>query len=357
MSVPYAGGYLGLGNSFTSQNRAVEAAIGGWVEIGRTTLGSAGDAIDVTSLADKRYYMVLTNIIQNGNYNFRIRMNADTGNNYTSRISENGATDATATATDQINFTADANTTDCFNVGYAANLDTTEKLWQSWLANVRTAGAATAPFRGETVGKHVQTTVPIDEFNIFNNFGSSKFATGSECVVLAWDPADTHTDNFWELLDEVDLSGGAATTLTSNVFTSKKYLWIQMYQDTKTANAASLWRVGNTTIDTGSNYAQRFSLNGATDGTSTSVNTLHRETAGGNDPIFTNIFVINNASNEKLAILHSIDANNLGAANAPGRYEAVCKWTDTTNQIDIVQMYTITQTMGTNTQMKIWGSD
>ena len=29
-------------------------AVGGWVELGRTTLGSAGTDIDVTSLADKR---------------------------------------------------------------------------------------------------------------------------------------------------------------------------------------------------------------------------------------------------------------------------------------------------------------
>jgi hypothetical protein len=31
--------------------------VGGWVELGRTTLGSAGDSISVASLPDKRYYM------------------------------------------------------------------------------------------------------------------------------------------------------------------------------------------------------------------------------------------------------------------------------------------------------------
>ena len=39
----------------TTGFNTVAAVAGGWKELGRTTLGSAGDIIDVTSLADKRY--------------------------------------------------------------------------------------------------------------------------------------------------------------------------------------------------------------------------------------------------------------------------------------------------------------
>ena len=44
----------------TAADRAeVPAVSGGWKEVGRTTLGSANQFIDVESLPDKRYYMML----------------------------------------------------------------------------------------------------------------------------------------------------------------------------------------------------------------------------------------------------------------------------------------------------------
>ena len=43
----------------TTGFNSIPAVAGGWVELGRTTLGSAGDDITVSSLADKRYYMIL----------------------------------------------------------------------------------------------------------------------------------------------------------------------------------------------------------------------------------------------------------------------------------------------------------
>ena len=43
--------------------------IGGWVELGRTTLGAAADTITVSSLADKRYYMILNSNLASGTIN------------------------------------------------------------------------------------------------------------------------------------------------------------------------------------------------------------------------------------------------------------------------------------------------
>ena len=39
--------------------------VGGWKEIGRDTLGSAGDLLTVPNLVNKRYYMVLASCIAN----------------------------------------------------------------------------------------------------------------------------------------------------------------------------------------------------------------------------------------------------------------------------------------------------
>jgi hypothetical protein len=43
-----------------------QQVVGGWVELGRTTLGGTGTTITASSLADKRYYMVLMNNINTG---------------------------------------------------------------------------------------------------------------------------------------------------------------------------------------------------------------------------------------------------------------------------------------------------
>ena len=329
-------------------------SVGGWVELARTTLGSAGDTIDVSSLPDKRYYMVLTNILQNGDYNFRTRMNGDSGSNYSYRESANGASDTTSTSTDLINFTAASNTTDCFNVGYAANLSSKEKLWQSWLANVRTAGAGTAPYRGETVGKHAQTSNPISQFNIFNNYGSNKFASGSECVVLGWDPADTHTTNFWEELASVENSG-VTDNLSSGTFTAKKYLWVQFYLKPSGNNTQRNLTFNN---DTGTNYARRNSNAGGSDSTSTSQANINLADSSGAEYGFYNMFIINNSSNEKLGILHSNVALATGASNAPWRQEYAFKWANTSSQITEIDL---TNTAGgvdySISGMKVWGSD
>jgi len=75
--------------------------------------------------------------------------------------------------------------------------------------------------------------------------------------------------------------------------------------------------------------------------------------------MFVNIFIVNNASNEKLIICHGVsDNSSTGAANAPARTEMVGKWTNTSNQADILQFFN--QGAGTltgNSTARIWGSD
>ena len=86
------------GNSFLSFGVAPVGEIGGWIELGRTTLGSTSDTVTVSSLADKRYLMILSNSLNSGAIAGRLRLNTDSGSNYAYRASDNGGADFTATS-------------------------------------------------------------------------------------------------------------------------------------------------------------------------------------------------------------------------------------------------------------------
>jgi len=348
MSLPYLHPYLGLSNGLNTLHAAGGgggAGVGGWVELGRTTLGSAGDNIDITSLDDKRYYMLLTYVLDSGSMTPRLRLNSDTGTNYAIRGSTNGGADSTVPSADTMamaNFSGE----DIFQVQYVANYATKEKLVISHSIDQVTAGASTAPSRSEFVGKHAQTSNPISAVNVVNQNAGS-FASGSEVVVLGWDPADSHTNNFWE---ELGTDSGTGSTLDVS-FTSKKYLWIQAY----VGDAESIiFQCGNSSVDTGNNYAMRYSTDGGADATSTSRANLIPTTGSSNH--FLNMFVINNASNEKLFIVHTIAQNTAGATNAPSRRELVGKWVNTSNQINVIKL-TAGSSYSAESIVKVWGAD
>jgi len=332
---------------------------GGWVELGRTTLGSTADAINVTSLADKRYLMILTHIFDSGQTNLRYNFNSDTGSNYAKRQSINGGSSSTGSSESNIGIVQDNADDDRFQVGYVSNLAAQEKLMINHaVERGNNSGANNAPARVDTVGKWANTSNAISAVNISND-ATGDYESGAECVVLGYDPTDTHLTNFWEELASVDLSGGVSDTLSSGTFTAKKYLWVQCYLNSNSTTPTSKIRVGNSTVDSGTNYAERYSVDGAADGTVTSIDELD---AGVNidtgESEFHNMFIINNASNEKLMIHHRVGNNaGTGAANAPSRRENVFKWANTSNQINILQFKSDSGTYATNSILKVWGSD
>jgi hypothetical protein len=266
MSLPYLQPYLGLSNGLNTLHAAggPGGAVGGWVELGRTTLGGASSTIDVTSLADKRYLMVLYDLKDTGvTINPYTRLNSDTGSNYASRYSADGASDSTLiNNSNGIIGSACADASEQFGVGYFANYSTKEKLsLQHWVSE-SVSGASNAPRRGESVGKHAQTSNPISSINFRNGLGGN-MASGSEVVVLGWDPADSHTNNFWEELASVEL-GGASSNISTGTISAKKYLWLQGYFKKTSASTEVTIQYNN---DTGSNYARRKSTDGGADGT------------------------------------------------------------------------------------------
>ena len=331
------------------------AVAGGWKEVGRTTLGSAGDIIDVTSLPDKRYYMVLYYVKNDdGNaINCNNRFNSDTGTNYRFRSnSSDGGGEYTPTSQTSLGLT-DGSGAPHFIVEYIANLSNKEKLTISHVIRQRNSGAGNSPSRSEVVGKWVNTSSSISSLSA-NNAGAGSYASGSEVVVLGWDPADTHTTNFWEELASVDLSGGAASSIDSGTITAKKYLWFQVYVDGSTVNNRMHIRMNG--LSTGI-YADRYNLNGGTDGTDTSSGSARLSDVNDLLPKFVNGFIVNNSANEKLGIAHEVSQNTAGAGTAPQRTESVFKIANTSAQITSLQLINLSGNWGTGSYFKVWGSD
>tara|TARA_R110002124_G_scaffold281929_1_gene456694 strand:- start:504 stop:1565 length:1062 start_codon:yes stop_codon:yes gene_type:complete len=333
----------------------IPAVSGGWVELARTTLGSAGDTIEVGSIPDKRYYMVLWDGINTGNLDDpHLRLGSgsiDTGSNYSSRGDYNGG-EQSLSAQSSILLGKNNGSVRRWGCLYIANKSDKEKLIISNAMQFND----TYPIPARSVGKWADTSNPLDTLRI-TNVGTGDFASGSEVVVLGWDTTDTHTSNFWEELASVNLSGGAANLIDSGTFAAKKYLWIQLYVGT-TGGAVSQRLTFNS--DTGANYAQWRVPDGGTVSNGSGLVNID----GFNDDMvtnsggFTEFFIINNSSGEKTGFVNSVSQEATGSGASPTRDVGGLKWTNTSSQITKL---TFTNnkagSMDTNTILKVWGHD
>jgi hypothetical protein len=140
----------------------------------------------------------------------------------------------------------------------------------------------------------------------------------------------------WAKNGTPDTLGGTADTMTISDLTASKFN-IFMTHVLATAAAVPAIRLGSTSIDTGTNYARRVSLNGGTDATSTSVTEIH--TTAYSADSFVVGYIINIAAEEKLVIAFKTSQGATGAATASNRMEVTGKWDNTSNQFDNIQMY------------------
>lgn len=341
----------------TERTASFIPSVGGWVELGRTTLGSAGDIISVASLANKRYYMILADQRASGSTNQGFRLNGDVTSTYAQRGNFNGTENLLAPSSTLMGNWGSAVTTNAFHVGYLANKSDKEKLAIIHNVTQNAVGVEIAPSRQEGVGKHVQTSVAINAVSLTNT-DAGDYISGSELVVLGYDPADTHSTNFWTELASADLSGGIVDT---GVFTAKKYLWVQGWVKTATVTGGfNTMFVGNTTVDKSVVYSHRSSINGAGDEPiiSQSIYGLYRLIGQGNsnsnEMTFINCFIINNSAKEKLFISH---ANFSTSGIAPNRTEGVAKWANTSAQINRITFEYVGSGSFSSGQIKVWGSD
>ena len=334
-------------------------SVGGWHEVGRTTLGSGNANITVSSLADKRYYMVLGDYRSSSAINVNGRLgngSIDTTTTYSERQSTNGGTDSPLTSQPSAPQFGTLSGNTGFGVEYIANKSDKEKLGITNAVKQNTTGAGYAPDRFQSAWKWSNTSNPLDV--VERRTSVNTYNANSEVVVLGWDPADTHTTNFWEELASADWSSGYQ--INSGTFTAKKYLWIQGWYKNAANTSYARFRVGNNTIDDANNYANRYSLNGAGDNSAgvsadhIKMNVTNTDASSGLG--FFNMFIINNASNEKLVIgHHTLTAS--GVSNAPARNEFVAKWNETSNQINVVELHRYGGNNFTAGGIKVWGSN
>ena len=145
----------------TSGFNQIPAVSGGWKQVGKFTLGSSNNQIDVSSIPDKRYYMVLTHIKDSGQANVRYRLGSsgsiDTGGNYSFRRWDNG-TASTSYSTSSLLMTGDQADDDKFHVTYIANLSGKAKLTEHLYAERGdNLSAGNKPRASKGIGKWTET--------------------------------------------------------------------------------------------------------------------------------------------------------------------------------------------------------
>ena len=348
-----------FGNLSTGYWLGAAAAAGlHWQEIGRTTLSGTATTINVP-YTDKPYVKILVSWAREtgatGDPKGQLGdSSADTGSNYARRLSEGGGADSTNTSVDYFTqwATGTGSTIRNFQVISFVNNASNEKLIQEHGCFAGATGSGSAPYRTENVAKWANTSAQAGYFSYLGS--GTTFSDGAEVVVLGYDPDDTEGGSVWQELADVTL-GSAGDTITTSTFTAKKYLMVQTH-GIASGNLEAALQVGNGSIDTGSNYAVRWQVNG-TEGTGTSKTSIDtNHTASGNEYI--NYFIVNAAAKEKLVIAELIDSNSAGAGNAPNRVEHTGKWTNTSNQINIVQAKNVgSGSFDTGSSIKVWGFD
>lgn len=154
-----------------------------WDELGRTTLGSAGDAITVSSIPARRYLRLLLNVFPSGAVTNEMTFNGDTAASYANRNSTDGAADATQVSQTKIFFDVTGNATFKFSVADIVNIQNQEKIVIIRAGEGGTAGAGNAPSKRESVAKWANTSNQISSVTITNTAAGS-YDVGSELIVL-----------------------------------------------------------------------------------------------------------------------------------------------------------------------------
>jgi len=159
----------------------------------------------------------------------------------------------------------------------------------------------------------------------------------------------------WQKLGS-DTLGSAGDTLTVTGFEAKKFM--QTLFHTIASGAINVfWQYNN---DTGSNYADRWSLNGGSDGTdiNQSANWGYQSSSSDDDTFDVN-YVCSISGEEKLTITFVVDSGGTGAGNAPNRVELAQKYVPSPDaditEVDVFN--TGTGDYDTNSNTSILGTD
>jgi hypothetical protein len=335
----------------TSGFSPISAVSGGWKELDRATLTSgAASTIDVSSIPDKRYYMVLLDFPRSGTSQCGLTFNnVSTGTEYSRRYNYNYGSDSAPSGEAYMDFTGNGSSTNNFAVFFIANKTDAEKLVIMYGNEGGSTGSGNMGDARNQIGKWNNVSSAINRITAI--VSANNYAQGAEMVVLGYDPDDTHTDNFWE-----ELASGDQTSVTSSstgTITAKKYLWIQAYLDPSTTTRLD---INFNNVTSGTEYGRKGSSNSGTTYNSPSQNQLAVAGTDGTEK-FVNMFFLNKSGSEKLGISYAVNQNSAGAGNSPARQENILKWAETTNQITEIDFVQGDGASMDRIIYKVWGSN
>ena len=156
-------------------------------------------------LASKPYIQILAHNFNTGAVRSGIRFNEDGGSNYCGARSVNGnTTQFDNNGISRMVSDLDMDGSD-FTVATFINDTSMEKLGTLYRAHQSGSGATNTPEREEMAVKWANSTESIAKVESINTETGS-FASGSECVVLGYDPDAEEGTQFWEQLKSVELS-------------------------------------------------------------------------------------------------------------------------------------------------------
>ena len=141
----------------------------------------------------------------------------------------------------------------------------------------------------------------------------------------------------------------SSTTLTTGTIEAGTFVQSMLYTDTFVSGKMLF------NSDSGSNYARRYSDNGAGDTTNTGMDKLAflYDLA----PALINMYIVNISEEEKLVIGWTCEAGTAGAGTAPNRMEHVFKWANTSAQITDYTVSKNAPSITTSTNLTVLGSD
>lgn len=333
---------------------------GTWVKLGKTTLGSSGDSISVGGLNSKTpFYMVLTHTIATGGaINQEMTFNSDTATNYSWRHTENGAADVTGTNVALMDMTVTNYASTGYSITYIYNDTTHEKTTRFMNSEVNAIGDATVPNRTNGAGKWDNVVDGINEITISNSAAGS-YDTDTEMVVLGWNPVTPRSSNldFWQFLGSTNL-GGTASSISVSSLPLRKYLFGLCYlRPSSTIN--SLMRVGNSTVDTATNYAYRTFEDDTTETSNATQNQIqpqasHTSTQGQ----FMGFWMINKSDREKLIYIFNGRDGGSGELVSTRLCITGGKWDNTSSQVDVIELREDQAgDYNTNSTLTVWGHD
>lgn len=168
------------------------------------------------------------------------------------------------------------------------------------------------------------------------------------------DDIDFDSGLIWKEIGRHTL-GSAADTLTVDNLPSYRFLMIKTVMLATGGTVNPSLRFNN---DSGSNYAGRYSDDGAADITSVSQSSALFRAGTVSVPQHGLGWLTNLASSEKILRFECTEQATAGAANAPGRLEGVQKWVNTSvviSRVDLVN--SSTGDFATGSELIVYGAN